>query len=171
MAKPKPPVNPPINPDAHLLLVHPASMATAAAERWASPMFPGADMGGLIKETARMAAKVKSGDLSDIEGMLVGQAMALQTMFAHLSRSAATQEYLMNLQAMTGLALKAQAACRQTLEALVELKNPRPVVYGQANIAHQQVVNNRPVSLAQAESPALESELLNTEVQVPKVGG
>lgn len=42
------------------------------------------------------------------------------------------------------MALKAQAQCRATLEALAEIKNPRPVAFvKQANISgeHQQVNN------------------------------
>jgi hypothetical protein len=41
------------------------------------------------------------------------------------------------------LALKAQAQAVRTIEALGELKNPRPVTFvRQANVAHNQQVNN-----------------------------
>jgi hypothetical protein len=41
------------------------------------------------------------------------------------------------------LALKAQSQAVRTLEALGELKNPRPVTFvRQANVAHNQQVNN-----------------------------
>lgn len=103
-------------------VVDPALMATAAAESWVSPMFqeltPGPGMGALVTEMRQVIARVKAGDTSDIEAMLTGQALALQAMFTNLSRQAARQEYVNNLQTMLGLALKTQAACRQTLEAL-----------------------------------------------------
>lgn len=54
------------------------------------------------------------------------------------------QEYLKQFQAYLGLALKAQAQCRATLEALAEIKNPRPMAFvKQANISGgPQQVNN-----------------------------
>lgn len=155
------------DPNAHKLLVDPEVMGTAAAEPWALALFPGVSGGDVVRQIRQVTERVKAGDLSDIEAMLVSQAMALQTVFTALTRQAGKQEFIPNLQAVTGLALKTQAACRQTLEALAELKNPRPVVYGQANIAHQQVVSNgtRPASLTQAASPTLESEVLQAPRQ------
>ena len=79
-----------------------------------------------------------------VEAMLYGQAVTLETIFTSLARRATSQEYLKQFQAYLGLALKAQAQCRATLEALAEIKNPRPVAFvKQANISggHQQVNN------------------------------
>lgn len=132
------------DPTAHKLLVDPEVMGTAAAEPWALALFPGVSGGDVVRQIRQVTDRVKAGDLSDIEAMLVSQAMALQTVFTALTRQAGKQEFIPNLQAVTGLALKTQSACRQTLEALVELKQPRPVVYGQANIAQQQVVHQAP---------------------------
>lgn len=148
---------PPSSSDAHLLLANPAFMGASATERWANPLFPGADMGGLAMEMHRAADRVKAGDLSDIESMLVSQAMALQIMFANLSRRAASQEHWAGFQGLTGMALKTQAACRQTLEALAELKNPRTMVVAQqANVAHQQINHQAPTEKGREMSPALE---------------
>lgn len=95
-------------------------------------------------EIARITDRVKAGDLSDIEGMLVGQAIALQTMFTSLARRAQSQTYQRHLEAFMGLALKAQAGSRATLSALVDLKFPRTTVIAtQANVASgNQQVNN-----------------------------
>ena len=56
------------------------------------------------------------------------------------------QEYQKNLESFLGLALKAQAQSRATIQAVVELKYPRQVSFvKQANISHgPQQVNNAP---------------------------
>ena len=82
--------------------------------------------------------------MSSVEAMLYGQAKVLETMFTSLARRAANQDGLKQFQANLTLALKAQAQCRATLEALAEIKNPRPVQFvKQANMTTgPQQVNN-----------------------------
>jgi hypothetical protein len=107
----------------------------------------------LVEALCGSTERVNTGDLSQLEAMLVAQATALQTIFASYARRAQAQEYQRNLEAFMGLALKAQAQSRATIQALVDLKFPRQATFvRQANIAHgpQQVNNgqpeNRPVS-------------------------
>ena len=110
--------------------------------------------------------EVKSGDLSEMEAMLISQATALQTIFTSLARKAHSQTYQKHYEAFLGLALKAQAQSRATITALVDLKYPRQATYvKQANIAHgAQQVNNgtapqsNGVNYAQAHTPAKEIE-------------
>jgi len=112
------------------------------------------DLSELIKGLHEQVKKVQGGDLRPVEAMLFGQAVALETIFTSLARRATSQEYLKQFHAYLGLALKAQAQCRATLEALAEIKNPRPVAFvKQANISggHQQV-NNRVQPAQQAGS-------------------
>lgn len=89
--------------------------------------------------------KVNAGDLKDLEGTLVAQSAALNSIFLEMARRAqlnmgthldATERYLK-------LALKAQSQCRTTIETLALVKNP-PVYARQANINNggQQQVNN-----------------------------
>lgn len=89
--------------------------------------------------------KVNAGDLNDLEGTLVAQSAALNSIFLEMARRAqlnmgthldATERYLK-------LALKAQSQCRTTIETLALVKNP-PVYARQANINNggQQQVNN-----------------------------
>ena len=88
------------------------------------------DMQGKFKQ-------VNDGDLSTMEGMLVGQALALQTIFTSLAQRAALNagEYMDAADKYLRLALKAQSQCRATLETLANIKNP-PIVYAkQANFA------------------------------------
>ena len=90
-------------------------------------------------------AQALQGDtpLKQVEGMLLSQAHALNAMFTSLAERATKQEYMKNLEAFTRLALKAQSQCRATLETLADIKQPRHVVIAQqANLAHQQQVNN-----------------------------
>lgn len=92
-------------------------------------------------------AAVAKGDLGRAEAILVAHAHTLDEIFSALARRSAA-----NIEAGYGesadrymrLALKAQSQCRTTLEALAEIKDPRPVAFvRQANIAAgPQQVNN-----------------------------
>jgi len=98
--------------------------------------------------------KINSGDMVSVEAMLYGQALTLQTIFTELTRRAANQDHMSQFQTYLTLALKAQSQCRTTLEALAEIKNPRPVAFvKQANIANgpQQVNNGTGTPAARAE--------------------
>ena len=61
-----------------------------------------------------------------------------------IGRLPTNNEMVKQFQAYLGMALKAQAQCRATLEALAEIKNPRPVMFAkQANVTSgPQQVNN-----------------------------
>ena len=105
-----------------------------------------------IEETmASIAAgirEVNKGNLRELEAMLTGQAVALQSMFTEMATRAAEQTQLKHYQAFFNMAMKAQAQSRSTIQALVELKYPRQVVITkQANISHgHQQVNNGQLS-------------------------
>ena len=90
--------------------------------------------------------KVQSGDLSSIEATLTVQSITLDKIFNELARRAALNmgEHLAATEIYLRHAFKAQAQCRSTIEALAEIKNPRPVAFvKQANIAHgPQQINN-----------------------------
>lgn len=111
----------------------------------------------------RKAANVQSGDMSDVEATLTAQAATLDAMFNELSRRAALNmgQHLPATEAYLRQAFKAQAQCRSTLEALAEIKNPRPVAFvKQANIAHgPQQVNNGTVPHARGEKEIVTNEL------------
>lgn len=108
-----------------------------------------------LAEQIRM---VRAGNLSEVEAMLVSQAVGLQTQWASLSRKAVHQDYMPHFQTYMTLALKAQAQSRATLEALIELKHPRhpPTFVKQANIAHgpQQVNNGTDAQPSRTEEAA-----------------
>lgn len=90
--------------------------------------------------------KVQGGDLSSLESMLMGQVVALNTIFHECSRRSALNmgEHLDATDTYLRLALRAQNQVRTTIQTLTEIKRPRSVAFvDQANIAcgHQQVIN------------------------------
>ena len=102
------------------------------------------DVNELMNNLQASMDKSNSGDLSELENMLIGQATALQAMFVNLARRAHAQQYQKNFEAFLGLAFKAQAQSRATIQAVVNLKFPKQSTFvNQANIANgPQQVNN-----------------------------
>lgn len=106
----------------------------------------------VMKALNARAESVLEGDLNEVQRMLMGQAIALQAMFADLACQASKQSTVSNTQILTQLALKAQAGSRSTLQVLADIKKPRQIAFvQQANVAHNQQINNLPQS---SESPA-----------------
>ncbi|MFT3673154.1 hypothetical protein [Aestuariivirga sp.] len=108
------------------------------------------------------ADRIKAGDLSDAESMLYSQATSLNLLFAEMTRRAMNNfngdaRYFEAAKGYMGIALKAQAQCSRTLEALGSLKNPQTIFAKQANINNggQQQVNNdaAPARAANPENP------------------
>lgn len=143
--KATPPATTPDGPimKTHELLLSSAVQGAVGIQAW-SKFMGEVELVELVKELRDRTDRVVGGDMKPIEAMLFGQAMTLQTIFTSLSRKASSAEYLSQLQAHLGLALKAQAQCRATLEALAEIRNPRPVMFAkQANVTSgNQQINN-----------------------------
>ena len=96
-------------------------------------------------EYLEITRRVQSGDMADMEALLVGQALSLQAMFTKYGGLInANTNNLKACQAVFNMAMKAQAQSRATVQALVELKYPKSVVITkQANITNgNQQVNN-----------------------------
>ncbi len=118
----------------------------ATALQFSRGTFGDSDVTESVAVMRDKANKVQSGDLSDAEAMLTAQAATLNCIFNEMARRAALNmgEHLNAADIYMRLALKAQSQCRTTIEALAEIKNPRPVAFvKQANISngHQQVNN------------------------------
>lgn len=118
----------------------------------------------LIDEMMKLNSNVAGGDLSKLENMLVDQSLVLQSIFANLSVRAYDSDRMDHLERYLRLALKAQAQCARTIEALSAFKNPTQVtVMNQANIKQALQVNSAPGLLTQAyvsESVKSTNELL-----------
>ena len=128
---------------AHEIIRSPSVQNAIGMHAWGK--FAGeADLVELVRDLQTRTEKVQAGDLRQLEAMLFGQAQVLQTIFTNLSRRASSAEYMKQFQVYLGLGLRAQAQSRATLEALAEIKNPRPVMFAkQANITRgNQQINN-----------------------------
>lgn len=124
------------------------------------------DLCELIEALSDQTEQASNGDLGRGEAMLVAQAHTLDAIFNNLARRAIKAEYMDNLDRYLRLALKAQAQCRMTWEAVSDIKNPPLMGYvRQANIAHgHQQVNNgsdhRSESSRAQENPKVKNRLL-----------
>ena len=135
-----------------------ASIANAAiTESFGKDLFPDVDVLAITENLNKSMESVHEGDLKELESMLVGQAKALQVMFATLARRANAQQYLKQYSTYMNLALKTQSQSRATIQAIVELKYPRQVVVTQqANFSagHQQVNNGAMKRNLDSNTPA-----------------
>ena len=123
------------------------------------------DLSGLVDSLTEQTKAVIDGDLKRGEAMLTVQAHTLDAIFNNLALRAAKNmgEYMQACETYLKLALRAQAQCRATWEALATIKNPPMVGYvKQANIAqgHQQV-NNPPSSASDAPRARKNEKLQN----------
>ncbi|MBP0579584.1 hypothetical protein J8I29_09720 [Labrys sp. LIt4] len=126
-----------------ILMTHAGVNAAAIIEKFSASAMgePGIEL--IAAAVGGNIDKVQSGSMSGCEAMLMGQAVALQSLFMSLSRRAAAQDYLKQYETYLRLALKAQSQCRAALETLAAIKNPPVVFARQANIANgPQQVNN-----------------------------
>ena len=105
------------------------------------------EFNALVKELNHQTALIKSNDLCRGEEMLSIQAHTLDALFRHLiERSHRNSQggYLDASENYMKLALRAQAQCRCTWEAVASIKNPPVVGYAkQANFGLNQQVNNQ----------------------------
>jgi hypothetical protein len=150
----------------HELVLSPTIQSAVGVHAWSKFAGEG-DLAELVDDLREQVKQVQGGDLGRVEAMLYGQAVTLQTIFTSLARKTVAQEYLKQFQANLTLALKAQAQCRATLQALAEIKNPRPVSFvQQANIANgPQQVNNGPAKPDQyAQAHARKTEDAQNEL-------
>ena len=101
------------------------------------------DLLALTESLNEQAAKVRAGNLAQVEKMLLSQATALQSLFARLVERGMGADLMPHYETHLRLALRAQAQSTRTLEVLAAIKNPPVVIAKQANIAqgHQQVNN------------------------------
>ena len=129
------------------------------------------DLPSLVGELKTQCDLASDNKLGRCEEILVSQAHALDAVFNRLAFRAASNmaEHPQAMEIYMRLALKAQSQCRTTLESLAAIKNP-PVVYAKnANIAHNQQINNGVVE--QVPSPQAEKAEIrpNELLEVPDV--
>lgn len=117
----------------------------------------GTDLVGLDGETIQQCLvaeneRIRNGDLSRVEAMLIDQAHSLQMMSNLFTMKISKLETIEQVEVYTRLALKSQNQCRQTLATLIEMKNPRRSTFiKQQNNAVNQQINN-------GASPGIETD-------------
>ena len=123
-------------------LAQPEVRAPSAIQTWDSRL----DINATRDELREHVVEVGKGTMARPEAFLVAQAHTLDVLFSSLaqrSHSNAVAGFLDAADRYMRLALKAQSQCRTTIEALAEIKNPRPVAFvKQANYAQNQQINN-----------------------------
>jgi len=103
------------------------------------------DFHGLTIALSEQTEMIINGDLKQCEAMLAAQVHTLDNLFNSLARLTL---YNMDKPSETvdrilRLSLKAQSQCRATIETLSMIKNPpNPTFIRQANVAHNQQINN-----------------------------
>ncbi len=128
------------------------TMNASAIVNWGQRWHGDLSLNDSIAILREKAEKVRCGDLSDMEATLVSQARTLDTIFSNLAARAANTQNVDLMEKYLRLALKAQAQCRTTVEALHEMKYPHQAFFiGQQYNAEQQQVNNSIGTHAQAQ--------------------
>ena len=124
----------------------PIAANATTAKAFAAGSFGEVGISDAMDAMREKVVKVQTGDMTDMESLLVAQATSLAAIYNEMARRAALNmgEYLSVTETYLRLAFKAQSQCRTTVEALAEIKTPRHVSFvRQANIAHgHQQVNN-----------------------------
>ena len=144
------------------LAVNPAVTGAVVVQSFGKSHIGPLEIGETLEAVMETTRKVKKGDMSGPEAMLVSQSAALNSIFTELARRAGANmgEYMGAMESYLRLALKAQAQCRATIETLAEMKSPPLVIARQANIANgPQQVNNGQLPRAD-ENQKLPNELL-----------
>jgi hypothetical protein len=94
----------------------------------------------IVIELELQTKALRSNDMSRVEDILMAQAQTLDLLFHKQARKASAQQYLNQFKVHMDIFLMARRQSRSTLEALAEIKNPKP--YIQNNRAQYQQVNN-----------------------------
>ncbi|CAG4911625.1 hypothetical protein [Paraburkholderia saeva] len=105
----------------------------------------------------------QNNDMSSVEMMLLAQAHTCDLLFNDLVLKARASDTMPKLEAYMRIALKAQQQSASALRTLGELKSPKQIAFiKQANVAHQQQVNNgtAPPVRAHEENGNQSNELL-----------
>lgn len=124
------------------IMIDPMHGSVGSMQAWGIGGFPN-DVESLACALDKQCAAIQKGDLSRPEAILTLQAHTLDVVFNKLAEMAGQSKDLQKLDILLKLALKAQSQCRTTIEALAEIKNPRPVAFiRQQNVAQNQQVNN-----------------------------
>ena len=99
------------------------------------------DIESLADVMEAVSDRVKEGDLSDLEEMLVCQTYSLQHIFMTMALKINSTTVVDHIDLFSRYALKAQNQCRSTIATLSEMKNPKRATFikQQNNAVNQQI--------------------------------
>lgn len=154
------------------VLSGPFATNAMALNRFARGSTGTVDLDKLVEVMTANAERVKTGDMRDVEAILVSQATVLNGLFTDLVRRSAANysgNYFEAGERYLKMAYKAQNQCRMTLETLSTIKNPPTIIARQANIAHgpQQVNNGQTSATRAGEKENAPNELLEAPHEQP----
>jgi hypothetical protein len=121
-------------------------------------------LGDVLDALREKIQPVVKGNMAEVETMLLSQACTLDLLFGDLLLKARASDTMPKMESYMRMALKSQQQAASTLRILGELKSPKQIAFiKQANVAHQQQVNNGtppPATRAHEESGSRSNELL-----------
>ena len=112
----------------------------AADER--TGMLEHMDVPTMLAELAEQARAVSGGSLEQAEGMLMNQAVALQSLFVRLAERGMGHGSMPGFEANMRLAMMAQRQCARALETLAVIKQGPTVIARSANVVNGPQQNN-----------------------------
>ena len=120
----------------------------------------------VAQKIAAITARVKAGDLSDLEAMLTEQAVLLNYVAADMTALASSASQMEIKKGALDMALRSQNACRKAILAINEMKNPKrsaTFIKQQNNLISGggtdggAKMDGRAKSLASSKNPAVEA--------------
>ena len=119
---------------------------------------PGIDIAKMQALLDEQMTAVSSGNLSRLEKILTVQAHVLQNVFTSYIGKASRADFIDHLKCYSGIAMKAQAQCRQTIALVGELKNPRRTTFiqNQNNAVNQQINHQKNARKSADSDPQLD---------------
>lgn len=129
-----------------------ASSAGSAAVA-ITAVIPQADFITTLNDLHNIGDKVIEGSLKGAERMLICQARALQAVFSQFTDRMAQAETIVQMEAHSKIALRAQNQCQRTLRTLLEFKNPKRATFikQQNNAINQQINEGDPKEIPEKE--------------------
>ena len=131
-----------------LLDLHTSSLGSAALTIQNIFHSDDLDLAKLMAELGRQQTSINKGNPYLLESMLINQMQVLQAMFTCAATQTSRSTMFSQMQAYADVAIKANNACRKTILAINQLKNPAPATFikQQNNAVNQQVNNDQPAS-------------------------
>lgn len=83
----------------------------------------------VMDELIESSKKITSGNITEIEQMLIAQAKALDFIFYDAMSKLADLDMINQIEAFVNIALRAQSQSRKTLSALAEIKHPKRTTF------------------------------------------